>query len=236
MSFSVGQRVRLQTDAGEVGEIVRVAQVRGSSELWYRVRFASGETSVPESNLFSAELPIGPRQQLLERRLAGPNELRVRFTALRLHERNLTDQLRSLRAARLKHFPYQYKPLLKLLESEQQRILIADEVGLGKTIEAGLIMCELRARHELRRVLVVVPANLQIKWKRELRDRFDEEFEIRDSRWVRDVLLAAPTDGDPPAFQSICSIEMLRSFATAMKRARPPTESRRHRRSPPPPQ
>ncbi len=224
MPFEVGQRVRLRRNAGEVGHVVRIAQVRGSTEAWYKVRFGGGESSVPESGLAADSLPASPRDQLIQGHLSGPDELRVHLTGLRLQERNLTDQLRSLRAARLQHLPYQYKPLLKLLESEHRRILIADEVGLGKTIEAGLIISELRARQDLRRVLIVVPANLLTKWQRELRERFDQDFEIRDSRWLRDVLLAPATDGTPPAFQSICSIEALRSFGGAIESVQPVTD------------
>lgn len=54
-------------------------------------------------------------------------------------------------------YAHQYKPLLTLLESPASGILIADEVGLGKTIEAGIIWTELHARDEMRRLLIVCP-------------------------------------------------------------------------------
>lgn len=70
-------------------------------------------------------------------------------------------------------YPHQYKPLLTLLDSPVNGLLIADEVGLGKTIEAGLIWTELRARYShVRRLLVVCPAVLREKWRVELSRRF----------------------------------------------------------------
>src|SRR3546814_9826073 len=60
-------------------------------------------------------------------------------------------------------------------------MILADEVGLGKTIEAGLILKELRARGVADRVLVVCPASLQYQWQTELRTKFNESFEIKDA-------------------------------------------------------
>ena len=73
---------------------------------------------------------------------------------------------------------HQYKPLIKYLNSEQNSILIADEVGLGKTIEAGMIFKEVDSREELKISIIVVPSSLTYKWKNEFDIRFDEYFEI----------------------------------------------------------
>ena len=67
------------------------------------------------------------------------------------------------------------------MASERHRLLIADEVGLGKTIEAGLILTELRQRAPMRRVLIIPPSHLIIKWREEMRRRFDFEFDILDT-------------------------------------------------------
>ena len=64
------------------------------------------------------------------------------------------------------------------MDSPGKRLLIADDVGLGKTIEAGYILRELQARQTVERVLVLVPARLATKWKRELLERFNEPFDI----------------------------------------------------------
>jgi SNF2 family DNA or RNA helicase len=60
-------------------------------------------------------------------------------------------------------------------------LLIADDVGLGKTIEAGLVVQEMILRHRARNVLIVCPSSLQVQWQEEMRDKFGLEFRIIDS-------------------------------------------------------
>ena len=68
--------------------------------------------------------------------------------------------LYSLNSARIDFVPYQFRPALKLIKSDEPRILIADSVGVGKTIEAGLIIKELQARTDLENILVICPKPL----------------------------------------------------------------------------
>lgn len=72
--------------------------------------------------------------------------------------------------------PHQLAVLERALATEPLRLLLADEVGLGKTIEAGLVITELKARGLVRRVLVVAPKGVQLQWIAEMADRFNEEF------------------------------------------------------------
>jgi len=90
----------------------------------------------------------------------------------------LSDIFYSYNTNRLTPEPHQYKPLVKFLNSENNRVLIADEVGLGKTIEAGIIYKEIDKREELKISLIVVPSSLTYKWQEELNIRFDEYFTI----------------------------------------------------------
>ena len=89
-----------------------------------------------------------------------------------------SDLLYSLNTNKLTPEPHQYKPLIKFLNSQNNRLLIADEVGLGKTIEAGMIYKEVDKRDDLSISLIVVPSSLTLKWRNELLLRFDEDFEI----------------------------------------------------------
>ena len=91
----------------------------------------------------------------------------------------LNDILYSYNTNRLTPETHQYKPLIKFLNSENNRVLIADEVGLGKTIEAGMIFKEIDKREELKVSLIVVPSSLTLKWQEELSMRFDEHFQIK---------------------------------------------------------
>jgi SNF2 family DNA or RNA helicase len=75
---------------------------------------------------------------------------------------------------------YQIYPVLKSLLMPRVSLLLADDVGLGKTIEAGLILSELFARRRIRRVLIVCPASLQLQWRDELSEKFHLDFTIVD--------------------------------------------------------
>src|SRR5437660_4570950 len=66
-------------------------------------------------------------------------------------------------------------------------LLIADDVGLGKTIEAGMTALELIIRHRARKILVVCPSALQIQWRDQMRDKFGLDFRIVDSELMRDL-------------------------------------------------
>ena len=80
---------------------------------------------------------------------------------------------------------YQLDPVVRALAMARVNLLIADDVGLGKTIEAGLIAQELILRHRARSVLVLCPPSLCIKWQTEMRDKFGLEFRIVDAEAVR---------------------------------------------------
>lgn len=93
-----------------------------------------------------------------------------------------TDTVFSFRATRTIFRPYQFKPIIKLLQTGKSRLLIADEVGLGKTIEAGLIWTELEARKNANRVLIVSPSALVPKWRHEMDSRFNFELVELDGK------------------------------------------------------
>lgn len=108
--------------------------------------------------------------------------------------------LYSLNSARIDFVPYQFRPALKILKADEPRILIADSVGVGKTIEAGLIIKELEAHGGLNRVAIVCPKPLvaERKWEDEMRERFDEEFVPFDGAMLRQTLSDTDRDGEWP--------------------------------------
>lgn len=91
--------------------------------------------------------------------------------------------LYSLNSAKIDFIPYQFRPVLKIIKSDSPRILIADGVGVGKTIEAGLVLKELEARFDIKSVMVICPRPLitEKKWQNELR-RFGEKFAHIDGK------------------------------------------------------
>jgi superfamily II DNA or RNA helicase len=105
------------------------------------------------------------------------------------------DALRSPARAALAVLPFQLEPVLAIVRGLAARVLIADEVGLGKTIQAGLIISELIERQPDARVLVVTPAALREQWQTELHQRFARESTLLDSASVAQH--AAEWNGNP---------------------------------------
>ena len=144
----------------------------------------------------------------------NPDEFRVALTRRRL-EHPLTDQLLSYKASRTDLYYHQFLPVKKMLESPDQRLLIADEVGTGKTIEAGLIWAELesRAAQGLENVWIICPKSLVGKWQEEMLQRFDFRLESLSSQGLRQALVSLERDGVlPPRFaKSIVNLELIRA-------------------------
>jgi superfamily II DNA or RNA helicase len=93
--------------------------------------------------------------------------------------------------------PHQLDPLLALLRGEASRLLIADEVGLGKTVQAVLIVRELAARGRADRVLIVTPAGLRDQWQGELRERGGLMSHVADAEWLAAMRRELPGDVNP---------------------------------------
>ena len=206
--FKEGDMVSPRRTSEKLGLIQR-SQRLPNGNVQYFVFFGAGDQGwYAETNLRSAT-PVDNTPKVTD----GSKFLRD-MVLIKIKS-NLSDTLYSYRASRTKVEPYQFKPAIKFFESSNQRLLIADEVGLGKTIEAGIIYLELNARADMKRVLVVCPSGLREKWYRELLDRFGEEFEILDSGRLRERLDRYAQYGDVVGIKGIVSIETIRSPAIA---------------------
>ena len=144
----------------------------------------------------------------------SPEEFRTALTQRRL-EHPLTDQLLSYRASKTNLYYHQFLPVKKMLESPDQRLLVADEVGTGKTIEAGLIWSELESRavHGLENVWVVCPKSLVGKWQEEMLQRFDLRLEAISPDGLRQALVLLERDGVLPNrfAKSVVNLELIRA-------------------------
>lgn len=208
-NFRVGDLVRRRSSPNIVGQI-RSVEWDEQTESWRcRVQIGSSLRGIPASDLEALPDEADPWTDAISLRLANATAFRSRLTYERLRKppSRIAASFGSARAA---FYPYQFKPLLKFLENRRQRLLIADDVGLGKTIEAGYILREIRARHGLERVLIVVPARLQSKWKAELDRKFDETFEIVRSRDILRLKHTLARNDEPEAFRWITSYEAAR--------------------------
>lgn len=170
-SMKLGSRVRRRA-TGEEGVVVR------ADGTFVDASFPSGLISVHPDEL----LPVDrePDELLAAGQVGKGLPYALRLQGLFLKHAYKFDQLSGLSNARIEPQLHQIYIAHKVTQKIQPRMLLADEVGLGKTIEAGLIIKELRARELISRVLIVSPASLQYQWQQELRSKFNEDFEIID--------------------------------------------------------
>lgn len=174
--FNIGDNVQ-SVSTRENGVIVQVYPKRPGKQL-YDVVFESGlRKPVLESTL----IPVTDYSDPFDCCAKGIYGSNSDFTCINTSYkiRNTSNNtISSLKASRTIFKAYQFKPLLKFLNSRNHRVLIADEVGLGKTIEAGHIMLELSARRELNNALIICPKSLMPKWQKELKTKFGFTFDI----------------------------------------------------------
>ena len=108
--------------------------------------------------------------------------------------------------------PFQLEPALALVRGRASRFLLADEVGLGKTIQAGLMLAELRHRGWCEHALIVTPAGLRQQWADELLHRFDMRAAVMDAASLAALTDSLPFDVNPWAVEpvAITSIDFLK--------------------------
>ena len=177
--FNKGDKV-LYTLTQENGFIIEVYNPRRGHQL-YRVKFETRVEDVDSSDLLPDADLSDPFERCRENIFDYYTEYLKENTAFKIQSSN-NSTISSLKASRTLFRPYQFKPLLKFLNSDNRRILIADEVGLGKTIEAGHIMLELKARDEFYNSLVICPKSLVPKWTTELNEKFGLNFIAIESK------------------------------------------------------
>lgn len=175
---------------------------------WYQIRIDGRTSRVTDSDLAELEVDDDPFTWIAKEP-SSAERFAATLTRARLREQ-LTDTVYSFRATKTIFRAYQFRPVIRLLETGELRILIADEVGLGKTIEAGLVWTELDARQQADRVLVVCPSMLVPKWRAEMRERFDFEMVDLDRPQLDEMLERLYEDRWPRRFAGICSLERLR--------------------------
>lgn len=213
--LKIGDQVRSRVDSGRIGMVKALSQIHAG--IQYYVVFwggVVGSTTVAEVDLLPHLATGTPSEALIAGVVLGYAEFQRSITFHRLsREFPLRNNIYAFNASRTKFFPFQFKPLIKLLDSGSGRLLICDEVGLGKTIEAGLILSEERARRDIKTALVICPAGLQSKWKLELSHRFDERFAVLDTKAFLSFLDDWERAPDRVELNGIVSLHTLRGPA-----------------------
>ena len=176
--FNVGDNVVHALSPDRKGFVIQLCPPRRGPQL-YKVLFTGENAPVDVSEIqlkpyFNISDPFERCEQNIYGNFVEFSRIN---TAFKIQNSN-NSTISSLKASKTLFRAFQFKPLLKFLNSDNRRLLVADEVGLGKTIEAGHIMLELKARNELRNVLIVCPNSLKVKWQTELDDKFGLAFDI----------------------------------------------------------
>lgn len=112
------------------------------------------------------------------------SNIRYMAIATRIKEEIAQKRLIAPYESSLLPLPHQLLILEKLMKAPQTRFLLADEVGMGKTIEAGLVLKELKLRGEIKRTLLIVPKSAMLQWQSEMRQHFKEQFQIYDTQLI----------------------------------------------------
>lgn len=188
--FVQGQVVVLKSDKSIKGAVINV--IDGTPEKRYQVFTNSLGVQVYYASQLEAEHAEPELEKVdAERFHAGLTASLIRNPSL--------SSLYSLNTAKIDFIPHQFRPVLKFIRSDRPRLLIADGVGVGKTIEAGLILRELQARRNLDSVLIICPRPLvsERKWEEEMK-RFDEDFVALDGEKFRHCIRELDLEGEWP--------------------------------------
>jgi ATP-dependent helicase HepA len=186
----LGTGDRIHTAKGRPGVIS--GEVPGGRGLRrYEVRFDDGaEDELPESEVHTEPPAPDMLAALRAGRVADARAFLLRRQALLLDEERRNDALGALLASRVMVKPHQLGVVQRVLSARAPRFILADEVGLGKTIEAGMVFSALRLSGLAARVLVVTPSHLNVQWLAELFHKFNQLFTLLDA----DRLAASRTE------------------------------------------
>jgi superfamily II DNA or RNA helicase len=197
-----GRRLELP-DFFSAPVVVEDAVPEGDDIVFLRVRTAFGtldEVPVPVDLLADAlrltTETVG--------RIASPDDLFLRIESARIRLAFAFDPYFAVSLSGIDALPHQLEAVYeRMLPQVRLRFLLADDPGAGKTIEAGLLIKELKLRGVLDRVLIVCPAPLTIQWQDEMRSKFEETFEIVGSELARNTLAGNVWDRFPQAITSL---------------------------------
>lgn len=160
---------------GKSVEIIGSKTLFGKETLWIHIL---------EDNSFAQVLRTDLEDDMTASSNIGMSYVRYVALASRIKEEMAQKRLLAPYESSLIPLPHQILVLEKVMQGIQTRFLLADEVGMGKTIEAGLVIKEKKLRGELKRILLVVPKSAMLQWQQELKEHFNENFFIYDSDFI----------------------------------------------------
>jgi ATP-dependent helicase HepA len=177
---------------GTVARVLRPLAGPNDDLFRYTVEVPGKKPSIrSEADLRAPAPREGPAEQLASGRWGHPEDFQLRAEAVRLDLERRADALGALFASRVYVKPHQVSVAHQVLSAPQPRFVLADEVGLGKTIEAGLVLSALLHAGLVKRCLVVAPSHLTVQWLAELFHKFNLLFTLMDPDRAREDREAA---------------------------------------------
>lgn len=174
------------------------SQGAGDQQL-YRLRCLEGSLRGEELDVLSPFERIEPiTTEMQPEKAAHLPDWRVYHQAFLLEQALGPSALLAAQPGRIQIQPYQLVPVMRALRMSRVRLLLADGVGLGKTVEAGLVLAELIARRRAHRILIVSPAGpLLEQWRQEMSERFGLRFRVLDRDSLQEIRYASEVGSNP---------------------------------------
>ncbi|CAM2067830.1 RNA polymerase-associated protein RapA [Sulfidibacter corallicola] len=200
VSFEPGDEVR-----DNQGNSFLVAEVKEQNGILFYL--GAEHEILPETELDHSLVYSRPDEQLLAGQIFKPKEFDLRVNAWEIRSRSLSSPSRGFIGARIELVPHQLYIAQEVARRYNPRVLLSDEVGLGKTIEAGLIFHQMWITGRARRVLCLVPKNLVNQWLTELYRKFNILFNIMTAGHAREIEKTHP--GMNPYLTQQCIIQSI---------------------------
>jgi SNF2 family DNA or RNA helicase len=182
--FDVDEKVQSKQGIGIINSKDFIIQ---DGKISYEFLKENGKLSqIDESEVHSKYIPnIG--RQISQGQFDSPRQFLIKYWAYLFHSYYTSYQIKCITNSRLSLMPHQINVTHRLSEEFFPRIILADEVGLGKTIEAGIYIKEMMARNLAERIIIIVPASLVKQWQFEMRNKFNIDFTIYDGKKIKEL-------------------------------------------------
>ena len=208
---------QLHHQAGWQGEVLDVQEMNGL--LFYLVKNAQGEEIIVNEKELSPIISFSQaKDRLFSAQIDRSEHFALRYQTLLHQQAQFQSPLRGLRGNRAGLIPHQLHIAQEVGNRVNPRVLLADEVGLGKTIEAGMILQNQLFAEKVQRVLIIVPETLQHQWLVEMLRRFNLHFSLFDEERCEDFAEQAI---NPFSTESliICALDWLKAHPHRVQQA-----------------
>ena len=208
---------QLHHQAGWQGEVLDVQEMNGL--LFYLVKNSQGEDVIVNEKELSSIISFSQaKDRLFSSQIDRSEHFALRYQTLLHQQAQFQSPLRGLRGNRAGLIPHQLHIAQEVGNRINPRVLLADEVGLGKTIEAGMILQNQLFAEKVQRVLIIVPETLQHQWLVEMLRRFNLHFSLFDEERCEDFAEQAI---NPFSTESliICALDWLKAHPNRVQQA-----------------